>query len=335
MKLTSMTTMIININKRLTGETTPGPVAALQPRYSLAPQPGQRVLDMAAAPGGKTTHLAALMGNSGTLVANDFKKPRIKALQANLCRMGVRCCVVVNADGREFPKLMGGFDRVLLDAPCTGGLPPAPFALSPIQQHADRAADPPRAAFAFDDGLGGHQALLEGGGCHEGLEDRAGLDGVQRGAVLQRPAVILHVGDFEPGGVEIERHLDDIGQLMQVLPVHHGGHRERHVELARPFRNFELLPVRVLQARDANLEELIEIAREDRQEFGAFQQREFWVLAEFENPLVEGEPGQFSIEEAVIGKIGLGALGQGSILRYRRERTGIGEIVGGHAPMVP
>ena len=83
------------------------------PVMALAPLPGQRVLDMAAAPGGKTTHLAALMGNSGTLVANDFKKPRIKALQGNLCRMGVRCCVVVNADGREFPKLMGGFDRVL------------------------------------------------------------------------------------------------------------------------------------------------------------------------------------------------------------------------------
>ena len=58
-------------------------------------------------------------------------------------------------------------------------------------------------------------------------------------------------------------------------------------------------------------------------------------MAEFENPLVEGEPGEFSIEEAVVGKIGLRARGQGSILRYRRERAGIGETVGGHVPMVP
>ena len=63
-----------------------------------------------------------------------------------------------------------------------------------------------------------------------------------------------------------------------------------------------------------NHEELIQVAGEDRQELGAFQQREFRVLAEFENPLVEGEPGEFSIEEAVVGKIGLGAEGQGSIL---------------------
>merc|ERR1719253_1104583 len=61
-----------------------------------------------------------MMANKGTLVANDFNKQRINALQGNLSRLGVRCCVVLNADGRDFPKTMGGFDRVLLDAPCTG-----------------------------------------------------------------------------------------------------------------------------------------------------------------------------------------------------------------------
>ncbi|KAL1525868.1 hypothetical protein AB1Y20_020699 [Prymnesium parvum] len=90
------------------------------PVMALQPLPNQRVLDMAASPGGKTTHIAALMGNTGTVVANDFSKERIKALQANISRLGVRNTVVVNADGREFPKLMGGFDRVLLDAPCSG-----------------------------------------------------------------------------------------------------------------------------------------------------------------------------------------------------------------------
>ena len=90
------------------------------PVLALQAQPGQRVLDMAASPGGKSSHIAAQMGNSGTLVANDFNKERIRALQANLSRLGVRNSVVMNADGRDYPKLMGGFDRVLLDAPCTG-----------------------------------------------------------------------------------------------------------------------------------------------------------------------------------------------------------------------
>ena len=90
------------------------------PVMALSPGPGQRVLDMAASPGGKSSHMAAMMGNSGTLVANDASKERLRALQANLSRLGVRNAIVVNADGRDFPKLMGGFDRVLLDAPCTG-----------------------------------------------------------------------------------------------------------------------------------------------------------------------------------------------------------------------
>src|SRR3954451_16233514 len=73
----------------------------------------------------------------------------------------------------------------------------------------------------------------------------------QGGAVLQRPAVILHIGDLEPVGVEIDRHLDDIRQLVQVLPVHHRIHGERQIELARPFCPFELLAVPVFVAADA------------------------------------------------------------------------------------
>ena len=90
------------------------------PVMALQPQPNQRVLDMAASPGGKSSHIAALMGNTGTLIANDASKERLRALQANLSRLGVRNSIVLNCDGRDFPKVMGGFDRVLLDAPCTG-----------------------------------------------------------------------------------------------------------------------------------------------------------------------------------------------------------------------
>ncbi|KAF7322895.1 SAM-MT-RSMB-NOP domain-containing protein [Mycena chlorophos] len=90
------------------------------PVIALAPQPNERVLDMASAPGGKTTHIAALLQNTGVVFANDANKARTKSLTANVHRLGCRNVVVCSYDGREFPKVMGGFDRVLLDAPCSG-----------------------------------------------------------------------------------------------------------------------------------------------------------------------------------------------------------------------
>ncbi|KAF8636611.1 hypothetical protein AX17_003421 [Amanita inopinata Kibby_2008] len=90
------------------------------PVIALSPQPNERVLDMASAPGGKTTHIAALMQNTGIVFANDANKARTKSLTANVHRLGCKNIVVCSYDGREFPKVMGGFDRVLLDAPCSG-----------------------------------------------------------------------------------------------------------------------------------------------------------------------------------------------------------------------
>ena len=90
------------------------------PVISLSPQPNERVLDMASAPGGKTSHMAALMQNTGVIFANDANKARTKSLTANIHRLGCRNVVVCSYDGREFPKVLGGFDRVLLDAPCSG-----------------------------------------------------------------------------------------------------------------------------------------------------------------------------------------------------------------------
>jgi hypothetical protein len=75
---------------------------------------------MASAPGGKTTHIAALLQNTGVVFANDANKARTKSLTANVHRLGCKNVVVCSYDGREFPKVMGGFDRVLLDAPCSG-----------------------------------------------------------------------------------------------------------------------------------------------------------------------------------------------------------------------
>jgi len=75
---------------------------------------------MAAAPGGKTTYIAQLMKNTGVLVANDLKKERLKSLSANLHRLGVQNTVIANYDGRKIPNVYRNFDRVLLDAPCSG-----------------------------------------------------------------------------------------------------------------------------------------------------------------------------------------------------------------------
>ncbi|KAJ3098877.1 rRNA (cytosine-C5-)-methyltransferase nop2 [Phlyctochytrium planicorne] len=90
------------------------------PVMALAPQENERVLDMCSAPGGKSTYIAALMKNTGCVFANDANRDRCKALVANIHRLGARNVVVCNCDGRAFPNAIGGFDRVLLDAPCSG-----------------------------------------------------------------------------------------------------------------------------------------------------------------------------------------------------------------------
>ena len=90
------------------------------PVMALAPQPHERVLDMASAPGGKTTYMSALMRNTGCILANDANKERAKGLIGNIHRLGCKNTIVSHLDAREFPKAMGGFDRVLLDAPCSG-----------------------------------------------------------------------------------------------------------------------------------------------------------------------------------------------------------------------
>ncbi len=87
----------------------------------LSPQPGERVLDLSAAPGGKSTHLASLMKNLGLLVANEISPKRVRALMSNLERWGARNVVIANeTPARMANHLDSFFDKVLVDAPCSG-----------------------------------------------------------------------------------------------------------------------------------------------------------------------------------------------------------------------
>ena len=87
----------------------------------LGVRPGMRVLDLCAAPGGKSSQLAAALGGQGLLVSNEFVAARAEVLKSNLERMGVANAVVLNEDtGRIAAALPEFFDRVLVDAPCSG-----------------------------------------------------------------------------------------------------------------------------------------------------------------------------------------------------------------------
>ena len=87
---------------------------------ALAPRENERILDMCSAPGGKGSHIAAVMKNTGVLVANDVNADRNRAVVGNFHRLGVSNSIICSYDGRKLPTVLKGFDRVLLDAPCTG-----------------------------------------------------------------------------------------------------------------------------------------------------------------------------------------------------------------------
>lgn len=87
----------------------------------LEPQPGETVLDMCAAPGGKTAHLAHLMEDRGRVVATDLNQRRVRKIEQTVCRLGLGSVQTLVADALQ-PDYLDGqkFDRILLDAPCSG-----------------------------------------------------------------------------------------------------------------------------------------------------------------------------------------------------------------------
>jgi NOL1/NOP2/sun family putative RNA methylase len=95
--------------------------SAMAPVALLDPRPGEKVLDLCAAPGGKTTQIAGRMGGEGFLLCNEINPKRAKILSRNIERMGVANALVTNEHPEHLAdRFPGFFDRVLVDAPCSG-----------------------------------------------------------------------------------------------------------------------------------------------------------------------------------------------------------------------
>ena len=95
--------------------------SAMAPVALLEPQPGERICDLCAAPGGKSTQIAGRMGGKGLLLCNEINPKRAKILSRNIERMGVAIALVTNEHPEKLAqRLPGFFDRVLIDAPCSG-----------------------------------------------------------------------------------------------------------------------------------------------------------------------------------------------------------------------
>lgn len=99
-------------------------LASMLPVIPLRPLPGETVIDLAAAPGSKTTQIAALMNNNGLIIANEVSLSRIKILASNLERCGVTNCIITRKDAIALCNVLNKedfkADKTLLDAPCSG-----------------------------------------------------------------------------------------------------------------------------------------------------------------------------------------------------------------------
>lgn len=103
------------------GEWTVQDESAMLVAHVLAPNPGDRVLDMCSAPGGKSTHIAELMGNKGHVISTDLHAHKIEIIEKNSKRLGCTIVEPVLQDGtKRVQAWEGTFDKVLLDAPCSG-----------------------------------------------------------------------------------------------------------------------------------------------------------------------------------------------------------------------
>ncbi|HIF16042.1 MAG TPA: RsmB/NOP family class I SAM-dependent RNA methyltransferase [Candidatus Poseidoniales archaeon] len=104
-----------------TGRTTRQESASMLPVIALAPQKEEKILDMCASPGSKSTQLSEMMEDTGLVVANDVSSGRLNTLVTNRGRVSIANMMLTRHDGRHFPAVPDpGFDAVLVDAPCSG-----------------------------------------------------------------------------------------------------------------------------------------------------------------------------------------------------------------------
>lgn len=96
--------------------------ASWLPVLALDPQPGDAILDVCAAPGGKTSHIAAITNNQAAITANDNSRPRLAKMRANFARLGVTSAETTLFDATQIARKLDGqqFNKILLDAPCSG-----------------------------------------------------------------------------------------------------------------------------------------------------------------------------------------------------------------------
>lgn len=111
--------VIGNLPEHVLGRVYGMDAASLLPALALDPEPGERVLDVAAAPGSKTGMLAELMDDAGLLVANEPDTSRLDDLAWNVQRLGLTSTVATAENGATYPAPDTGFDRVLADVPCS------------------------------------------------------------------------------------------------------------------------------------------------------------------------------------------------------------------------
>ncbi len=109
-----------NTSEHMLGYIYVQEAASMIPPLVLEPQEGEMILDMCAAPGSKTSQIASMMKNSGLLVSNDYKGDRIASLGINVQRVGATNIVITQMNGQWFKKAGIEFDRILVDAPCSG-----------------------------------------------------------------------------------------------------------------------------------------------------------------------------------------------------------------------
>jgi len=210
--------------------------SSMLPPLWLAPRPGESVLDLCAAPGSKTTQLAALMGDEGRIVANDRSRRRCYKLEAVLREQGVRCAEVSSRAGEVFGRVRtGAFDRVLVDAPCSGE---GRLVAGDREAGADWSLKKVRRLAAQQRRLliSGLHALRPGGAAvystctfapeeNEGVIDQAlrHFDGAVEVAEppLELPAMIPALSEW---GGRAYRHADELVRCRRVLPdgLHEG-----------------------------------------------------------------------------------------------------------------